>query len=177
MTTYYDKKPFKIDQINLPGKLSLGMSFCPGHCGRKDLGLRDLNKDLKTVINWGATYFLTLMKYEEFEKINLSNFFNVISDMPFLFYHFPITDCSVPNQKIDIRIKKFEKNYLLKFKKHEKIFIHCRGGYGRTGVVVSRFLINLGYEPKEAINMVRKTRPGAIENLKQENYVLNFNSQ
>ncbi len=38
MTSYNDKKPLKIDQIELPGKYTLGMSFCLGHCGRKDLG-------------------------------------------------------------------------------------------------------------------------------------------
>ena len=175
MTSYNDKKPLKIDQIELPGKYTLGMSFCLGHCGRKDLGFWNLNKDLKAVINWGATYFLTLMKHDEFEKIKIKNFFEIISKMPFIFYHFPITDCSFPTKMIDLEIRNFEKNYLINFKRNEKIFVHCRGGLGRTGVIVSRFLINLGYKPKEAINLVRKIRPGAIENSKQENYVLNFN--
>ena len=102
MTSYNDKKPLKIDQIELPGKFTLGMSFCPGHCGRKDLGFRNLNKDLKAVINWGATYFLTLMKHDEFEKIKIKNFFEIISKMPFIFYHFPITDCSFPTKMIDL---------------------------------------------------------------------------
>jgi len=115
------------------------------------------------------------MKHDEFEKIKIKNFFEIISKMPFIFYHFPITDCSFPTKMIDLEIRNFEKNYLINFKRNEKIFVHCRGGLGRTGVIVSRFLINLGYKPKEAINLVRKIRPGAIENSKQENYVLNFN--
>ena len=54
----------------------------------------------------------------------------------------------------------------------ERVVIHCRGGLGRTGIVAARLLIEFGEKPAAAIHRVRKARPGAIENRRQEEYVL-----
>ena len=50
--------------------------------------------------------------------------------------------------------------------------MHCRGGLGRTGIVAASLLIGFGIGPRDAIVAVRKARPGAIETLQQERYVL-----
>lgn len=49
--------------------------------------------------------------------------------------------------------------------------IHCLGGLGRSGTIAARLLVELGVVPDEAINIVRKARPGAIENNAQETHV------
>lgn len=41
--------------------------------------------------------------------------------------------------------------------------VHCRGRPGRTGLVVSRRLVELGIKAENAIEMVRQVRPGAVE--------------
>jgi ADP-ribosylglycohydrolase len=49
--------------------------------------------------------------------------------------------------------------------------VHCRGGLGRAGLVSSRLLVELGWEPDAAIQTVRRARPGAVETSVQERYI------
>ena len=52
--------------------------------------------------------------------------------------------------------------------------VHCRGGLGRAGLTAACLLVQAGMEPGEAMALVRKTRPGAIENSRQEKFVREF---
>jgi ADP-ribosyl-[dinitrogen reductase] hydrolase len=52
------------------------------------------------------------------------------------------------------------------------VLIHCRGGLGRTGTIAARLLVELGWQPRAAIEAVRGARPGAIETPQQERHVL-----
>ena len=54
------------------------------------------------------------------------------------------------------------------------IFIHCRGGFGRSGVIAARLLVEFGYPAIEAIRKVRDVRPGSLETIEQENNVIAF---
>lgn len=53
-----------------------------------------------------------------------------------------------------------------------KVLVHCRGGLGRAGLVSARMLIELGEEPRAAMRRVRAARVGAIENTRQEDYLV-----
>jgi ADP-ribosyl-[dinitrogen reductase] hydrolase len=53
----------------------------------------------------------------------------------------------------------------------ENIVVHCRGGLGRAGMISARLLVESGIEPEAAIERVRAARPGAIETLRQEEWV------
>jgi protein-tyrosine phosphatase len=44
-------------------------------------------------------------------------------------------------------------------------------GYGRTGTVLAAYLVAKGAEPEEAIDRVRRARPGSIETVEQEHAV------
>jgi ADP-ribosyl-[dinitrogen reductase] hydrolase len=50
--------------------------------------------------------------------------------------------------------------------------IHCLGGLGRTGTIAGRLLVELGSDPETAILQVRRARPGTIQSIMQECYVL-----
>ncbi len=59
----------------------------------------------------------------------------------------------------------------------KKIVVHCAGELGRTGTVVARLLIGFGMSPVDAIETVRRARPGTIESTTQENHVLDYVSR
>lgn len=61
--------------------------------------------------------------------------------------------------------------FLIRLKNGEKIFVHCRGGLGRTGTLAARLLIESGLAPEIAIGEVRKARNGAVETIAQEEYL------
>jgi hypothetical protein len=50
-------------------------------------------------------------------------------------------------------------------KRKRKVYVHCWGGIGRTGIVVGCFLVRHGEQPKQALAQVEKlfkTRPQTI---------------
>lgn len=51
--------------------------------------------------------------------------------------------------------------------------VRCRAGYNRSGLVVAQVLINMGYRPTDAIELVRRKRSQwALHNLVFEDYLL-----
>jgi protein-tyrosine phosphatase len=41
----------------------------------------------------------------------------------------------------------------------KKVYVHCRNGHGRAPTLVSAFLIQKGYNPKDAIDLIASKRP------------------
>lgn len=54
-----------------------------------------------------------------------------------------------------------------------RIGVHCVAGLGRAPFLVAIALVNNGCSPNNAIELIRKNRPGAL-NLTQANYILEF---
>ena len=59
---------------------------------------------------------------------------------------------------------------LQKVNNGDRILIHCRGGCGRSGMIVLRIMIEFGEDPEEALERLRKIRPCAVETEAQENW-------
>ncbi len=52
--------------------------------------------------------------------------------------------------------------------------VHCTMGYGRTGTVLAAYLVACGALPEDAIDEVRRARPGAIETAEQERCITEY---
>jgi len=52
--------------------------------------------------------------------------------------------------------------------------VHCMGGLGRTGTVIAAWLVHRGRLAREAIDEVRRRRPGSIETREQEAAVAEY---
>ena len=84
----------------------------------------------------------------------------------------PIVDFSTPDEFFESQWSKTLTILQKTLDTDGRVLIHCRGGLGRTGLFVSRLLIEYGWSPDKAILEVRAARPGAIETQEQERYVL-----
>jgi ADP-ribosylglycohydrolase/protein-tyrosine phosphatase len=147
------------------------MTLCPGkkEPGRWD---RDLEADLRSVRQWGASTLMTLLEPHEFGFLAVERLPECARALGFDWHHPPIPDGSAPSAS-------FERLWLhsgamlkTRLRRGERILIHCRGGLGRTGTVAAKLLIEAGLAPRDAINRVRAARPGAIETAEQERYVM-----
>ena len=87
--------------------------------------------------------------------------------------HIPIQDFQVPND-----LTAFKEAIDLvdnRAKNGKNIAVHCMAGIGRTGIFMAclaKHTLNL--DGQEAIDWVRKFIPDALENLRQEEFVIAF---
>ena len=82
------------------------------------------------------------------------------------YLHVPTEDFSAPDmEQIDEAIK-FIQNRL---ENNEPVMVHCAAGIGRTGTILACYLIKYQkLSAKDAIQKVRKERPGSIQSESQE---------
>lgn len=169
-------------QIATPeGFPGLGMSICPGKvdpCAMSGSCNRDLATDIACIQHWGARIVVTLMEDSELSALHVKNLGHAVEKAGMTWWHFTVVDGSA------LKMRQSHDNchiwdlpcalLRLLISLGGKIFIHCRGGLGRTGTLAARILIEEGCEPEKAISLIRKARPGAIETIEQETYLLNL---
>jgi atypical dual specificity phosphatase len=87
-----------------------------------------------------------------------------IKDVNYL--HVPTEDLSAPDMdKIDKTVDFIQE----RIKNDEPIMVHCAAGIGRTGTILACYLIKYhNLSAKNAIEKVRKERPGSIQSESQE---------
>lgn len=85
--------------------------------------------------------------------------------------HLPVSDSHAPTQEqLDQGVAAIG-NALAR---GERVAVHCAAGLGRTGTLLSAFLVSQGCDADQAITRVRTARPGSVETLEQEEAVHEF---
>lgn len=165
--------PLEIDELPV-GAGVVGMTPCPGKRVQSHFGgqwERNLTADMRVVADWGATVVVTLMEGFELDQLGVGNLGNVAEAVELEWHHLPIPDMQVPDDR-------FERGWTYtghvlrrKLAAGERVLLHCRGGYGRTGMIAARLAIEFGAPPDAALRAVRGARPGTVETRAQEAYV------
>ena len=170
-----ERNPLRIDVVAVPGTDGLiGMTLCPG---KKDpyapFGAwdRDLGTDLQAIRDWGASTIVSLVEHAEFWLLGVPDFEAKVS-AEFRWLWLPIADGGVPGTEFESRWADAGPELHGRLAAGERVLIHCRAGLGRTGMIASRLLIESGLTPVQAMMAVRRARPGTVETLPQEQYVL-----
>lgn len=171
-----NSSPLRIDSIELPGHCGqIGMTICPGN---KDAGIsgrawdRDLETDLDVIAKWGAEAVVTLMEDFELEMLAVATLPSLLQSRGIEWHHLPIRDVNIPDGKFEGNWLKSGPRLRSILSNGGKVLLHCRGGIGRTGTIAAKLLVEFGFKPADAIALVRSTRPGTIETMAQEQYVL-----
>jgi protein-tyrosine phosphatase len=170
-----ERNPLRIDAVAPPGAPGLiGMTLLPG---KKDpyaaFGAwdRDLAADLATIGDWGASTVVTLVERHEFDLLGVPDFGAQVAAR-FRWHWLPIRDGGVPDAAFERRWPEAGAELRRRLAAGERVLVHCRAGLGRTGLVVARLLVESGETPLRALNAVRRARPGTVETLLQEQYVI-----
>ena len=87
-------------------------------------------------------------------------------------FHLSIVDAATPDGRFEREWVTAGAELCALLRRGRDVLVHCRGGLGRAGTIGARLLIELGMTPAVAVARVRAARPGAIETIGQERYVL-----
>lgn len=166
--------PLRIDNISLPETGGqIGMTLCPGKCGRSTFGYtwqRDMDADMQVVLDWGADIVVTLMETDELQLYHAGNIGDLCSREGIEWHHLPIRDVDIPDKQFGQLWTYSGFKIRSSLKRGKSVLVHCRGGLGRTGTIVARLLIELGWDSGTAIKTIHTVRPGTIETKRQEDY-------
>jgi ribA/ribD-fused uncharacterized protein len=117
---------------------------------RAIFGCFPIQKSVDELEEHGVRYFIDLTRSDETKIVPYKTKYKYI--------HYPIKDRSIP-----IDWKTFAKfiiemsNIIFALEDGQKIYIHCRGGHGRSGVVVACLLIHMfNISPSEALDKTTK---------------------
>ncbi len=170
-----ESHPLRINHVSLPNQTGrIGMTICPGKKSDSFYGAdwnRDLIKDIEAINAWGADAVVTLLEDHEFEQLAVPEFPEIMQSQSFAWHHLRISDGGVPDERFEQAWPDVRKNLESILKVGGSIVVHCRGGLGRTGLVVARYLAEAGLDPDAAIECVRRSRPSALETWAQEEHV------
>jgi protein-tyrosine phosphatase len=155
-----------------PGRL--GLTSCPGwhdEPGPSAATRLALARDLAKLAAAGTSMLVTLIAAAELDRIGDDAMRAACDELRIAWAHCPIHDMEVPGAS-------FERAWALtgpqvhrRLDAGELVTLHCRAGLGRSGTVAARVLVERGLVPGDAIDLVRRYRPGAIETATQEAYV------
>lgn len=138
------------------------------------------HKQIKELQDEGVVWFIDLTSGNE---KNIKVYSHLVNN----WINYPIKDgCTPESKKTFLVFLLLLKMVLQTLKPGEKLYLHCRGGHGRSSLVISCFLsMVLNIPPIDSINMVKKyhnLRPNLKQkwirmaplNLQQHKFVENF---
>ena len=79
--------------------------------------------------------------------------------------HIPIKDFKAP--RLD-NIKEFVRFIDIEIREGRRVVVHCYAGMGRTNLMLAAYLVYMGMEPNNALNLVKEKRPYHVVNEEQE---------
>ncbi len=168
--------PLQIASISAgPALGRVGITFCPGKydpCAMSGHWDRDLKLDLDAIQKWGARAVVTLVEEKELALLRVERLGDEVRRRDMRWFHVPIADVSTPDEGFERQWGVDGNELRALLRDGCDVLVHCRGGLGRAGMIAARLLIEFGTEPTIAIRDVRAARPGAIETVEQERYLL-----
>ncbi|WP_294226458.1 protein-tyrosine phosphatase family protein [uncultured Shimia sp.] len=134
----------------------LALSPVPGGGG-------DLAADVAAIDAWGGTLVISATEQEEMATLGAGDLPDVLRGAGVVWVHFPIQDFGVPERAVEARWVEVSKLAHQHLETGGHVLVHCRGGCGRSGMLVLRLMVEAGRAPEEALAQLRRVRACAVE--------------
>jgi len=86
--------------------------------------------------------------------------------------HLPLPDFSAPTKAMLAQWPEVSALALQALRGGGRVLVHCKGGCGRSGMVVLRLMIEAGEDPDKALRRLRAVRACAVETEEQMTWAL-----
>lgn len=153
---------YRFDILPL-GKGQIGIAPLPGRN-------RDLEGDLLQVIRFAPGLVISMTGSGEMAALGAGDLPARLARAGIPWAHFPITDFGLPDATTDAGWPTLAAQVLAVLEGGYRVFVHCKAGLGRSGMVVLRLMIEAGEAPDAALARLRACRPGTVETVAQENW-------
>jgi len=165
--------PLVLDRIPVAGRPgTLSLTICPG---QKDEGWdRDLAIDLAALRAAGVRHVIYLLEDAELRSLGIFDYAGALRAAGLAPHQLPIPDGGTPGNRGHDKMLGTVDLIRLRLSFGEHVVVHSRGGLGRAGLLAACVLVADRMNGTEAIALVRKHRPRAIETKRQEAFVIDF---
>ncbi len=153
------------ETLTLSNGAKLLFTPCPG---TKTVSLDESLQQLK---QQGVSMLLTLMFDKEMLDNNIEKLPQLCNTLQIKWLQLPIIDDEAPQEAFVLQWEKHKKLMLDEIKNKGIIAVHCKGGTGRTGTVISLLLLQLGWSADKIKQEIQTLKPKALRIQKQIDYL------
>jgi protein-tyrosine phosphatase len=142
-------------------------------CPRGGRGLPDA---LRAYQRGGVETLVSLLQEKEAERLGLADEGRIASKVGMQFLSFSMPDHDIPPDEAAFRA--FVAGLAGRLRAGERIGVHCLGSVGRSTIAASCALIELGWEPKAALDAVAIARCCPVPDTdEQEEWILGYKAR
>ncbi len=134
----------------------LGIGPMPGRTGA-------FEADLSVILRWGAGLVLTMTTGNELERSGASRLGEELAAAGVEWRHLPIPDFGAPPPKTAALWPEASRVAHEVLAGGGRVFAHCFGGCGRSGMALLRLMFEAGEGAEPALARLREVRPCAVE--------------
>ena len=158
-----NKHPF--ETLTLSNGAKLMFTPCPG---TKSVSL---DKSMSQLKQQGVSMLLTLMFDKEMVENKVIKLPQLCQALQIQWLQLPIVDDEAPQEAFVQQWEKYKQLMLDEINNQGVVAVHCKGGTGRTGTVISLLLLQLGWSADKIKQEVQTLKPKALRIQKQINYL------
>lgn len=146
---------FAIHSVQI-GNGIVALSPLPGRGG-------GYTRDLGTIRDWQPDLVISMTTEVEMLQEGAGAFGDDLSALNIEWAHLPVADFGTPPPEVDAAWGSVSPAATDILSRGGRVLVHCRGGCGRSGMIVLRLMVEHGEDPKSALNRLRAVRPCAVE--------------
>lgn len=132
----------------------------------------DYPGDLDLISDWKPGLVVSMTTAVELLQYGAQDFGSDVQGRASRWVHLPIEDFGAPPPAVRDVWPSVSATVRQALSGGGRVLVHCRGGCGRSGMVVLRLMVECGEHPDKALARLRSVRPCAVETEEQMAWAL-----
>ncbi|WP_170362303.1 protein-tyrosine phosphatase family protein [Ruegeria arenilitoris] len=138
------------------GNGTVALSPLPGRGG-------GYTRDLGMIRDWQPNLVISMTTEVEVLQEGASGLGEDLHALNIEWVHLPVADFGTPPPEVDAAWGSVSPAATDILSRGGRVLVHCRGGCGRSGMIVLRLMVEHGEDPETALTRLRAVRSCAVE--------------